>query len=103
MLIEDDGTFDEHDVVLGTSEGQIFKSEYGGWNAKFVVKNPTSDPIQSPAVRIICKDAAGKINGSGFTFPDLLPPSGQVVVDDAGLILSGKPASCTAYIGWPAM
>ena len=53
-------------------------------------------PHQSPGVRIICREAAGKINGSGFTFPDLLPPSGQVVVDDANLILSGKPVSCTA-------
>jgi hypothetical protein len=103
LLIEDDGTFEEHDVDLGTAEGKVVKSEYGGWDAKFVVRNPTSDPLKSPAVRIICKDSAGKINGSGFTFPDFGPPSGQVVVDDAGPIVSGKPATCTAYSGWPTV
>lgn len=29
LLIEDEGTFDEHDVSLDTAEGKIFKSEYG--------------------------------------------------------------------------
>lgn len=54
-------------------------------------------------MNIICKDSAGKINGSGFTFPDFIPPNGQVVVDDAVPTLSGKPATCTAYIAWPSL
>lgn len=99
LLIKDDGTFAETEADFGTSEGEISR-QYGAWEGRFLVKNPTAEPLESPAVRVACRDAAGKINGGGFTFPDLVPPNGESVAE-VSLTVSSKPAECMAYIGGP--
>jgi hypothetical protein len=53
--------------------------------------------LQSPRIGVICKGADGKVNGGGSDYPDLVPPSGQIVIDP-NLITTGKPATCTAYV-----
>ncbi len=45
------------------------------WHAKFTIKNPTDEPLQSPRIGVICKGADGKVNGGGSDYPDLVPPS----------------------------
>lgn len=100
LLIEDDGTFEETKVDFGTADATVKKGEYGGWTVSFPVKNPTSEPLESPSIGIVCRDAQGKINGAGFTFPDLVPPNGQITAD-SDVTVSGKPASCKAYIAGP--
>ena len=99
LLIEDDGTFEESEVDYGTADARI-KKEYGSWQVSFPVKNPTSEPLKSPSIGVVCRDARGKINGAGFTFPDLVPPNGQISAD-SDVTVSGKPASCKAYIAGP--
>jgi hypothetical protein len=77
LLIEDEGTFEETDVDFGTVEGTDIKEEYGSWSADFLITNPTDEPLESPAVRVACRNAAGTIIGGGFDFPDLVPPNGS--------------------------
>lgn len=100
LRIKDEGTFEEAKVDFGIFDAAVAKGEYGGWTVTFPFKNPTSDALESPRVSIVCRDAAGKINGGGFTFPDLVPPSGEVTVD-SDVNVSGQPASCKAYVGAP--
>ncbi len=100
LLIKDDGLFDETEVDFGTADATVKKGEYGGWTVSFPVKNPTSEPLESPSIGIVCRDAQGKINGAGFTFPDLVPPNGQITAD-SDVTVSGKPATCKAYIAGP--
>lgn len=99
LLVEDEGTFEETAVDFGTSEGEVVQ-EFGSWRGTFPVANPTDEPLQSPAVRVACRDQDGVINGGGFTFPDLVPPNGEVIAE-VSLTVTGKPAECTAYIGGP--
>lgn len=99
VLIEDDGLFPETEVDFGISPGEL-SQQYGAWEGKFLVKNPTAEPLKSPAVRVACRDASGKINGGGFTFPDLVPPNGETVAE-VSLTVGSEPAECTAYVGGP--
>ena len=99
LLIKDEGLFEETDVDFGTADATI-KKQYGSWAVSFPVKNPTSEPLESPDVGIVCRDAKGKINGAGFTFPDLVPPNGEITAD-TDVTVSGTPDSCKAYIGGP--
>lgn len=100
LLVEDEGTFDETDYDLGTVEGTNLRKQYGSWTGDFLVKNPTADALESPAVRVACRDSDGVINGGGYTFPDLVPPNGEVLAD-VDLTVGSDPASCTAYVGGP--
>lgn len=72
-------------------------TSYGTRSAKFKVTNTTDTAVTGARFGVICKDAAGKINGGGQAYPDLLPPGGTVLVDSSYLLTSGAPASCTAY------
>lgn len=100
LLIKDDGLFEETEVDFGTADATVKKGEYGGWTVAFPVKNPTSKPLESPSIGIVCRDAQGKINGAGFTFPDLVPPNGEITAD-SDVTVSGTPRSCKAYIAGP--
>lgn len=97
LLVEDETTFEESDLEFDPVVAQVHKDEYGGVTARFPIKNPSSDPLQDLRIGIICKDKAGKIDGGGVEFPDLVPPSGEIVAD-SHILTSGVPASCTAYI-----
>jgi len=100
LLVKDDDLFDETEVDFGTADATVKKGEYGGWGVSFPVKNPTSAPLESPAIGIVCRSAQGKINGAGFTFPDLVPPNGEITAD-SDVTVSGTPRSCKAYIAGP--
>jgi hypothetical protein len=99
VLVEDEGTFDDQvvDNDWGTFPGQIYQ-QYGTWGAKFQVKNPTSEPLQGSAVEVICHDAAGKIIGGSSTYPELIPPSGETLVDVSDLYTDVKPNDCVGYL-----
>ena len=100
LLVEDEGTFEADDSAkaLGTAESKIGKDEYGATNAEFKIMNPTDRALKDLRIGIICKDTSGKINGGSSEFPDLVPPSGQILVSTNSLITSGPTKSCTAYI-----
>ena len=83
-----------------TVDATVKESEFGGWTVSFPVKNPTSTPLESPAIGIVCRNAQGKINGAGFTFPDLVPPNGEITAD-SDVTVTGTPDSCKAYIAGP--
>lgn len=100
LLIKDDGLFEETEVDFGTVDAKVKKGEYGGWTVSFPVKNPTSEPLESPSIGIVCRDAQGKINGANFTFPELVPPNGEITADSDVTVI-GTPDSCKAYIAGP--
>jgi hypothetical protein len=98
VLVKDDGTFDDEvvDNDWGTFPGKIYQ-QYGTWGAKFQVKNPTSEPLDGSAVEIICHDASGKVVGGASAYPELIPPSGETLVD-ASSIYAVKPHDCVGYL-----
>ncbi|MGW3607728.1 hypothetical protein [Micromonospora sp. NPDC005161] len=98
LLVEDKGAFSSEPFPeIKTGPVTVRKSEYGDeFVAKVEVINPKTEPIKSPKVDFVCYDATKKIAGGGFTFPDLIPPSGKALVE-VDLLMTGKPASCVAY------
>lgn len=97
LLVEDEDTFSTSDVTFEPAVAQVKKDEYGGVTARYAVKNPTADPLKDLRIGVICKDKAGKVIGGGIEFPELVPPSGEILAD-TDVNTSGVPASCTAYI-----
>jgi hypothetical protein len=79
----------------------VAKSEFGGYEASATLTNPTSEPMKNPRIGAVCLDSAGAIIGGGSAFPNLVPPSGQVLVKTNLLIVSGTPASCEMRGGAP--
>lgn len=99
LLVEDDNAFGtESSDDLGTAIAEVVKSEYGDYEARYTVKNAGSTPLKDPRIGVICKNKDGKVTGGGSDYPTLVPPSGQIKVETS-LIVSAKPATCTAYIG----
>lgn len=71
---------------------------YGAFTGKFEVSNPTGDAVKGARIGVICRDASGKINGGGSSYPDLVPPNGKLMAE-SHIIASAQPASCKAYYG----
>lgn len=94
--VEDDGIMPTSDD-WGTVEGELVR-EYGDWQARFTVQNPTDQPLKGSALQVICVNAAGDIIGGSSAFPELIPASGVSVVETFGLYTDEKPASCTGYL-----
>ncbi len=86
------------EVTLGAVS--VVSDGYGGTNAKFEISNQTDKPLMTPRIAVVCKDGAGKINGGGSEFPELVPPKGKTMANTY-LVTSGKPASCKAYYNGP--
>jgi hypothetical protein len=61
-----------------------------------VTTNPKAEPLQNPHIAVVCYNAAKKIVGGGFAFPDTIPPSGKAVAE-VDLLTAGKSARCDAY------
>jgi hypothetical protein len=99
LQVKDEGTFSSEPFPqIKTSAVKIVKSEFGGYDARVEVTNPTGQPLESPRVDVVCRNAAKKIVGGGFDFPEMVPPSGKVVAD-MQLLVSGRPTSCEGYAG----
>jgi hypothetical protein len=96
LLVEDEGTFEESDLRLDPVESTEVRQQYGARTAKFLLTNPSSEPLQDLRVGVLCVDDAGTIIGGGSTYPDLIAPNGQAALE-ADVTVSGEPASCTAY------
>lgn len=97
LLVEDQGTFQESEVQWDPVPAKVIKDEFNGVTARFTVKNPTSKPLKDLRNGVVCKDKAGKINGGGVDFPELVPPSGEIL-SNASVLTTGIPAACTAYL-----
>ena len=101
LLVEDSGAFsDEPFPTMPVSDMQVTKRQYGGWQAQFTLKNPTSEPVQNPRIGIVCF-AGDTIIGGRSTYPALVPANGTTVVE-SDVMVSGKPERCEAYVGAPA-
>ena len=98
LLVEEDGIGEESDVRIEPIEAKVTKGEYGGFTATYKVKNPTTEALQDLRIGVICKDKNGKISGGGSDYPDLVPPSGEIVLA-TDVTASVVPATCTAYVG----
>jgi len=100
LLVQDSGAFTAEEYPeIPAGKVTVAKGEYGsGWTARVQVTNPKAEPLSSPRVDVVCRNAANKIVGGAFTFPELVPPSGKAVVN-LDLLIGGKakPASCIAY------
>jgi hypothetical protein len=96
LLVEDEGTFEESDVHFDPVESTAIRNEYGTWIPKLTLQNPTADALQDVRIGVVCRDDAGKIVGGGIDYPDVLPPSGQIVLDPM-VTVGSKPSVCTAY------
>ncbi|GAA3534602.1 hypothetical protein GCM10022234_34300 [Aeromicrobium panaciterrae] len=98
LLIEDDGTFaDDVSDDLGTADAPLVNSEYGGRVAKVQMTNPNDKILKNPKVAVVCHDSSNKIAGSGFTYPDLIAPSGKYA-DEIDVIVSASAKSCKVYL-----
>lgn len=98
LLVEDEGTFaDSMSDDLGSDEAKVAKDEYGGLVARVELTNPTNDVLKNPKVAAVCKNGAGKIAGSGFTFPDLIAANGKYA-DDIDVVGSDSLKTCTVYL-----
>jgi hypothetical protein len=97
--VEDAGAFDDEvSDNLDSYDAVIAKGEYGGWSATYHVKNPTDQAMKGTALQEICMNTKGDIIGGTSEYPDLIPPSGEIVVKSDNLYLSEKPASCKGYL-----
>lgn len=83
---------------ITTGGVKVVKSEYGDTVGRLQVNNPTDKSLKSPRVGIICLDAKDRVIGGGSGYPELVPPSGKVLLE-VGLITSGKIERCDAYAG----
>lgn len=96
-----EGTFsDKPFPTLPTTDVSLTK-EFGTHKASFVLSNTLGQPLKSPRINVLCRDAAAKIVGGGSTYPDLVPAGGKSKVE-ANLLVSGTPKSCEAFVGAPA-
>jgi hypothetical protein len=94
--VEDDGIGETSDD-WGTFKGKLFR-QYGQWQARFTMKNPTDKALKSSALQIVCLNAKGDIIGGDAEFPELIPPSGVSVVESLNTYVNEKPASCIGYL-----
>jgi hypothetical protein len=83
--------------VLDSTE--VKKGEFGGFITSFALTNDTDADLKSPRVGVVCYDAAKKIIGGTSTYPDLVP-AGKTIRIDAEPTVSGKPASCKAFVNY---
>ena len=73
-------------------------SEYGDRVGQVQVNNPTDESLKLPRVSLICLNAKNRVIGGGSTYPELVPPTGNVLAE-VTLIVSGKIKRCDAYAG----
>ena len=83
--------------VLDSTE--VKKGEYGGLISSFALTNDTAADLESPRVGVVCYDAARKIIGGTSTYPEFVP-AGRTIRIDAEPTVSGKPASCKAFVNY---
>ncbi|GAA4582907.1 hypothetical protein GCM10023194_18830 [Planotetraspora phitsanulokensis] len=97
-LSVEDGTVPSEPFPEVTVDSVELVKLYRGWHTSIWVTNPKPEPLKQPRVEVVCYNKAKKIIGGGNSSPMYLPPSGDTIVE-ADLFTSGKPSSCTAYVG----
>lgn len=84
-----------------TSSKRSVGSTYGYPYARFILHNPTSQPISNAQVEVVCYSKQNKVIGGGDSYPDLMPAKRSIVVK-SDVITSGRPDHCAAYVGAPS-
>lgn len=77
-------------------KARSIKEEYGAYKASFEITNQSEEPMKDTRIGAVCRDAANKIVGGGFAFPELIAAGGKAVAD-IDVTVSSKPESCIAY------
>ena len=100
VLVEDEGTFDDQTSEdWGTFSGRIYQPQYSdSFGARFEVTNPIDEPLKGASLQVVCTNRAGAIVGGASEYPELIPPSGRVLVDVSSLYTTTRPAECTGYL-----
>lgn len=75
-------------------EARTIKEEYGAYKASFEITNQSDEPMKNTRIAAVCRDAANKIVGGGFAFPELIAAGGKAVAD-IDVTVSSKPASAS--------
>ena len=83
---------------ITTGKVKVVKSKYGDQVGRVLVNNPTDKSLKTPRVGVICVNAKDRVIGGGSAYPELIPPSGQVL-QELNLITSGRIERCDAYAG----
>lgn len=84
--------------VLDATE--IKKAEYGdGFTASFGFTNETQSDLKDLRVGIACYNAANNIIGGTSDYPELAS-AGKTIRIDADVMVSGKPATCKAFVNY---
>ncbi len=94
------GTFSSEPFPTLPISDVTFTGSGGHRNVTFLLSNPLTVALKSPAVQVACLSEAKSIIGGGFTYPDLVPPGGKIRVETQ-VIVSGEPKDCTVFVGPP--
>jgi len=78
------------------SESISEKPDGGGTVAAFTFTNPTDEDLSGLRITVACYDAAGKIIGGGYDYPNLVA-AGKSIRIDADVITGVAPSSCRAF------
>jgi hypothetical protein len=78
---------------------EIKKGEFSDYTASFAFTNETDADLENLRVGVVCYNAAQKIVGGTTTYPELAPASKTIRID-ADPTVSGKPASCKAFVNY---
>jgi hypothetical protein len=78
------------------SESIIENPDGGGELAAFTFTNPTDEDLSGLRITVACYDAAGKIIGGGYDYPNLVA-AGKSIRIDADVITGVAPSSCRAF------
>ncbi|WP_404390406.1 hypothetical protein [Humibacillus xanthopallidus] len=97
--VEANGAFsDKAFPAAPTGPVTVRTGEYGQTVASFELSNPLTVALKSPRVAVVCTNPSGAIVGGGSSYPELVPASGKVKVD-TDVLVSGKPSTCSPYVG----
>jgi hypothetical protein len=81
---------------------EIRKSRSEGYTVSFGFTNESDEDLSSLRVGAVCYDATGKVVGGDTTYPDSVPVGRAIRIDVDYLVVSAEPASCKAFLNYPA-
>ena len=85
--------------LASPSRPEIKAGEFSDYTASFAFTNETDADLENLRVGVVCYDAAQKIIGGTTTYLELAPANYTIRID-ADPTVSGKPASCKAFVNY---
>lgn len=100
LTVENNGAFSREPMSPFKVGKVSLIQEYGHWSAKFPITSTMNETLDSPQVRVACRNADGKIIGGGGSYSAVVAPKGTYM-EKVGLIVSGKPTKCDVAVDAP--